>query len=929
MDKLTASALRVLWAKTARERTAPDSWHPLLAHMWDSAATADWLWDWLPPSVKRLLGGDPARELYRWLAALHDLGKASVAFQTKVPQLAAAVESAGLRCGAPPPDANTAPHGLVSGLALVDALVTRGWRIGEAEWLGLLVGGHHGKFPDSDWLAPMKRPAVRLLGGPEWSRAREELLDLVTRELGVDLDAWRGRSVPIAAQLALTGAVILADWLASNEELFPYVGDKLDDRYRDHLGRRAARAAEVLGLRGAWQPDPKLVTAGDPDMLGRTRFGWPLRPVQRRAVELAAQSDGPGLLLIEAPTGEGKTEAALLAAEVLAARYGQGGIFVGLPTQATANQMFGRVRDWASTSGQVTTIALAHGKAARQEDYRRLVRISSVDPEVRHGVSAGSVVASEWFARKKALLAPVVVGTVDQLLLAGVAGRHVALRHLGLAGKVVVVDEVHAYDAYMSTLLRRVLSWLGAMRAPVILLSATLPSALRRALVSAYAGQEVTESEPGYPRLLWVDAPTGPQADTRTTRDFLAGRRPQAAGPVRPRTAIETASSARTVAVSMVAEPESAGDEVVATLVADLVRDGGCVLVLRNTVGRAQRTYRALRERLVGAEVSLFHARFTVADRRRLETRLVAEFGKEGRRPHEVPRVVVATQVVEQSLDVDFDALVTDLAPIDLLLQRLSRTHRHDRPKEHRPGRLRTPTMYVVGHEPREGEPPRLPGGTEMIYERYLPWRAAAVLAQRREFSVPGDVPELIEAGYGGDPIGPPEWSTRLSEAHNALVAQAARYEAEADVIALQDALRSQLTSLSRLSERDAGEPVDEATPEVQAHVRLGAPTIEVLLLRGTPQGTAAPVSGGPDVPLDRQPSPDRIDLLLDQAIRPPAQVTRLVHEAAMRPEAWQQTPWLARTPVLLLPSDGGPLELGDYRLHYSTELGLEVSRVR
>ncbi|MFS8523207.1 MAG: HD domain-containing protein, partial [Micromonosporaceae bacterium] len=91
-------AVSALWAKTARDASAPSRWHPLLAHMWDSAATADWLWDWLPPSVRHLLGGDPGRELYRWLAALHDLGKASVAFQTKAPQLAAAVEAAGLPC---------------------------------------------------------------------------------------------------------------------------------------------------------------------------------------------------------------------------------------------------------------------------------------------------------------------------------------------------------------------------------------------------------------------------------------------------------------------------------------------------------------------------------------------------------------------------------------------------------------------------------------------------------------------------------------------------------------------------------------------------------------------------------------------------------------------------------------------------------------
>jgi hypothetical protein len=350
-------------------------------------------------------------------------------------------------------------------------------------------------------------------------------------------------------------------------------------------------------------------------------------------------------------------------------------------------------------------------------------------------------------------------------------------------------------------------------------------------------------------------------------------------------------------------------------------------VVLRNTVGRAQRTYRALVERLGEQDVTLFHARFTVADRRRLEDRLVGEFGRDGRRrPRR--RVVVATQVVEQSLDVDFDALITDLAPIDLLLQRLGRVHRHHRADHERPSRLASPAMYVVGREPRPDAPPRLPAGTGVIYGRCLPWRAAAVLHGRSFLDIPGDVADLIEQGYGDGPVGPPAWQQAIAKAQVELTAQVAQHEAQAEVMALP--APKEASTLSCIHHKDRGREVDESTPVVQAHVRLGPPTIEVLLLRATPDGYAVTVSSERErVPLDRLPSPDLFDLLLDQAMRPPAQVTKRVSEAVRLPEAWQRTPWLARTPVLLLPADGGPLRLDGFDLQYQTNTGLEVSRAR
>ena len=207
--------------------------------------------------------------------------------------------------------------------------------------------------------------------------------------------------------------------------------------------------------------------------------------------------DDPGLLIIEAPMGNGKTEASLLCAEVMAAKSGAGGVAYLLPTMATSNAMFSRVEEWLKTvpdskGGSMESMQLLHSKAALNPDYSKLRSWGStwMGDEAKANVEEG-VVAHQWFAgKKRGLLSSFVVGTVDQLLMAALKVKHVQLRHLGLAGKVVVVDEVHAYDAYMNTYLDRILTWLGAYGVPTILLSATLPANRRDELIHAYRGRD-------------------------------------------------------------------------------------------------------------------------------------------------------------------------------------------------------------------------------------------------------------------------------------------------------------------------------------------------------------------------------------------------------------------------------------------------------
>ena len=286
--------------------------------------------------------------------------------------------------------------------------------------------------------------------------------------------------------------------------------------------------------------------------------------------------------------------------------------------------------------------------------------------------------------------------------------------------------------------------------------------------------------------------------------------------------------------------------------------------------------------------------------------------------------VVVATQVAEQSLDVDFDLLISDLAPIDLLLQRLGRVHRHGRP---RPPHLGNPRLVVVGHEPQPDAPPNVPPGSVWVYGRYLLWRTAGTLLGRRALHLPADIPRLVEEVYGDAPVGPPGWQAALREAHAEHLAERARHQAAAEPIVLPDPGKTGLWEIRR---RDQGEPVEEGDAQVQSQVRFGPPTIEVILLRATnrPDVACTPSAGDVvDIGLNSAPDEELEDIVLDQAIRLPAQLTETADRAAATPRAWRSSPSLSDSRVLLLRADGSPLHLSGYDCTYSPETGLEVRR--
>lgn len=897
------------WAKHRRD---DDTSLSLVRHSEDAAAVAGHLWDdWLPRSTREhLAAGRSAvemRVLACWLAGVHDIGKLSPAFAIQVPILAGSMRDAGLAMSMSIARRQDTPHSLVSHRSIKKYLVAHGWVGRTAESYAVIAGGHHGVPPSRGQLAFDED--VSHYGRPEWNVARNELLDHITVAVGADdyLADWAKAPLTAQQQVLWTGFVIMADWIASSDH-FPL-------GIRRESETTAADAWCALELPPPWTPSP-LATV---DELMRARFVLPEgsqpNTVQRVVVDAARSMAEPGLIVIEAPMGIGKTEAALAAAEYLAARFGQGGVFIALPTMATSNAMFKRVLRWIESqdSVPVASAVLAHGKASFEDSYRGLLRTSRFHEIGRDAVDDGrscrtEVIAHHWLSgRKKGLLADFAVGTIDQLLFAGLKARHLALRHLALVNKVVIVDEVHAADTYMMQYLIRVLQWLGAYRVPVVLMSATLPSSQRLALVQAYeSGRGWTGDQAalpvsiGYPVLTVVDG---------------------------NRQVLDVAGDGASSRVDL----ERLDDDLASLIdrLHEALDSGGCVGIVRNTVARAQEAARALEKHFPG-DVVLLHSRFVAQHRADLESALVSELGPNAevgsKRTRPERRIVVGTQVIEQSLDIDFDLMVSDLAPIDLLFQRMGRLHRHRR---QRPENLSTARLILTGVGDWMAEPPTPVRESARIYGEFHLLRALLVLAALDFVTLPADIHALIQEAYGDDLGIPESWADQLRSAEMIFRKQVSNLEDRAQKWRIWGP-HSEPTLIDWLAE-NIGE-VDGARG--QAKVRDTDEGIEVILTRriGDEVHLLKQCRGGaivtefcPDDANARRALTGTISL--PQVLTHPGVAGKAIDllEQRMYP-GWQESKWLAGELVLEFNADLRSTFM-EYDIRYDDIEGLVVTK--
>ena len=972
---------RSVWAKFGYD---PEShhWLPLWLHLLDAAAVAEHLArHWLAPTTRDLIErefADSASELTpveelcllaSWIAGVHDIGKCTPAFSVQAKGLDDRMKEAGLAHG--PIDLlerRKVPHALAGHLILENWLMDgHDWDFDPAEALASVVGAHHGIPPTSAALTTDYCGHEHLLGEDEaWNSTRHELLDLVARRTDAAglLPHWRRHTWSQHFLVELSGLLIVSDWIASTEAYFPLLSLE-DDGARllapEAHALRVATGLSRLEIPAPWRPRDE---GADPDALLTSRFDLPegsrATDVQARTLRAARSMGLPGLLIVQESTGGGKTEAALMAAEVLAARTHRSGILFALPTQATTDAMFSREIDWLTRiedayaeSGSPTTFAaqLLHGRSRLNDEARALrhrgyqirdrllgslggddadgegaVRcgprptdIGRDEDAVRQaGSRRADLAILAWFnGRKKSMLSDFVVTTVDHLLFGAMRSPHLAMRHLGLSRKVVIVDEVHSYSTYMNVYLDRVLTWLAAYGVPVVLLSATLSEARCSSMVDAYRrGLRLAAGERLHRR------PAPESVHTPFPCLVTAGE---------DRTEVVATASGRRSTISL----RRLAKDALVPLLEEALADGGCALVVRNTVRRAQETYETLRERF-GEDVGLNHARFTIGDRLAKDKELLDRFGpprKAGRRPHRA--IVVATQVVEQSLDVDFDLLVTDLAPIDLVLQRIGRLHRHERS---RPPRLAEPTCCIDWLPSTSSPEPSLEPGAKAIYgEQDMLMSAAAldrVINGSGVVTVPDDVHDLIEAVYGSDAPIPPLWREAVAHARETRATEdRAKHDAAQGFLLNEPERSGKNSSLVGWLHTTASDNEEKG----HAQVRDGEDSLEVILLDLRRAGgqeelrtlPSAPEAPSTMIPTDCAPDKKVVRAMALSAVRlpprlsNPRRIDQIIDELEKRVvPAWQADPQLRGQLFLLL--EDGRAQLADTALEYSPSTGLK-----
>lgn len=985
------SSLAQLWAKTSHDKeNLPDAFHPLICHMIDVACVAEAMWNCsLPDITKRRLAkpfgldGDQKRagRIIAWLAGLHDLGKCSPPFalrgmhrqdndQTKrLYELYVNTDLHCDRCNA----AGDAPHGFVTSLTLPEILQNEYQMPRKlAREVSELIGGHHGIFANATTLETIQRSRDLSLGGAAWADARKEHVRKLAEILEVDLSGLTcdENAFDRATGMILAGLVSVADWIGSDASFFKCRVEDSTKPFDLDIGAYLADsrklATEALSKLG-WDNWPRSTERKEFHEL--FSFIRDKRDLQQKAIDIAECIDAPGVFVVEAPMGEGKTEAAMYLADALNAKLGTRGIYFALPTMATSDQMFGRVAEFLrgrfSDTDDFVNLMLQHGHASLSEEFTDSVNrfhevqehLKNLYPDDEPRLDIANVAAAEWFTyRKRGLLAPFGVGTIDQILFAALQTKHVFVRLFGMAHRTIIIDEVHAYDAYMTTLLERLLEWLAALGSPVIILSATLPKDRRTALIKAYLkgcgkigkGEipTATGDPDDYPRISYALA-------ANTEKSFTVCN-------------LSTSpENARTLRI----EWKDDGS-FVEGLKAKLA-GGGCAAIICNTVGRAQEVYDLLKadDFFTGnasdgkPKLDLLHARFRFIDRQEREKRALLRFGKAGSKvpftengkkvEHEVKRpdmaVLVSTQIIEQSLDLDFDLMVSDLAPVDLLLQRSGRLQRHDRESENVAEELKRPPAFrdaetggkspmlwilkpplddngelkIIGEGKQKGMPDL--GVSGLIYDKHILLRSWLLLRERNSINIPADVESLIEAVYGQN-----ELSNDVTDVEIELLTTT-RQQFDAELTTDQDQARGRYINhpryrgeLADLLQQAREEEAPDLHPHSQAMTRLVEPTVQVVCLWES-EGV---------VYLDKH-TKETIDLKSDQRPRRDLEKTLVLNSVGVSsksvvfeffkeepPKGWQRSPLLRRHRVQLFGPDGRCEKFG-YTFELHPEKGL------
>ena len=802
--------------------------YPLICHLIDAAAVAWELWGiWFGRNDETSWA--QWRRCVSFWAGLHDIGKISPSFQAKVTDLYESLTTECPEYGKDEPVPSLGHHE-VTHWALVQILREFGYKAGGSarqdvgHQIAQMLGGHHGRFcaaiPRNEWEQPRRRKGV---GSGKWEEQCRSHAEALRRLTGADEPV--DEHLPPSLIVIALGVIVVADWLVSQnafiEQRLPGEGwSATDAELQAHWERALADAPRLIA-------DAGLGAADFRDLPFSSLFDFKPNKLQASLIEkLPTLVDGPGMLLVTAPPGDGKTEAALYAAGVLARASRATGLGFCLPTMATTDAMHKRMQAYVGKAFTGNpSLTRVHGMAWLSRDSAADAAASAAEAPTVLSDRNASAEATQWLhTGKRGLLAPLSTLTIDQALTGVLPVKFNVLRLMALSGKVLVIDEAHSYDAWMHALLLRFLEWMGAMGAPVVVLSATLTGTTARSLVEAYlrgCGHDLAEDfDPTYPGWLFASAVTGKPSE-----------------PVR-------VVSERERAIEFPIRAVRRGDDmshpehrlsVIKELLQPLT-DGpaGCALVCCTTVEEAQQTHEALASWFAGLkgtgqevpQLRLLHSRFRAKDRAAITDACERDFGKKGTRPR---TVLVATQIVEQSLDLDLDLIISDLAPLAFLLQRSGRCRRHQNPdgdphQDRRPSWL-SPDPRVVVLDPVDDEGHfAVPKKWGDVYSHSLLERTSILLRSRSggRIGIPSDVQSLVDEVYAADfatvhRLGEKETRQLDRRDGERLATDAAHRQTAEKLVAIPTPSPRRLRDLSVLTT-----PVDEVDEDLIA-TRLGA----------------------------------------------------------------------------------------------------------
>lgn len=691
------------WAKTTEDSKPGIS---VYEHMVNVGCVARCVAETMPELLNRF---NLHSSLVGALAALHDLGKISPGFQRKCQTWLEDNSLIKIDKNACWDTAMESDHGKVSHAAIQSFLLKTGIDGRTAKYLSTILGAHHGRLSSpTDRVYRPNGAITDTFSKIDWDAERNKAAQKLW-----DYFVESNPSLAITAESPalwwLAGLTTVADWIGSDERFFPA------DKSPDNQGEAVCHALESIGLR-----KPEFIQNlsfhdlfHDPE---KPDVVWIPNDMQLKALATVTR---PGIYVIEAPMGMGKTEAALWASYQLLVSGKATGIYFALPTQATSNRMHLRMNEFVRRISSIhNSSRLIHGNSWLMDKSTPLIPV----PTGKGPIGADARAGRDWFASaKRALLASFGIGTVDQALLGVVAAKHFFVRHFALAGKVVILDEVHSYDVYTGTLIDKLITTLEGLGCTVIVLSATLMGKRRRQIAGA------TEDT---------------QDDSRQPYPLITGVIDQY--PCEPVFVMPPKS--RDVQVDFVSAAIAAEQAVT------LARNGGSVLWICNTVGAAQQLFRLLKE-MSQSEflVGLVHSRFPYWRRDQLENEWMVRFGKDGY--FRCPSILVSTQVVEQSVDLDADLLITELAPTDMLLQRLGRLWRHSR--KHRP--VNSPRICIIEEDEsleqlrcmESAKIMKVLGQKAKVYAPFVLLRTLELWkAQSGKVTIPSQIRQLIEETY-------------------------------------------------------------------------------------------------------------------------------------------------------------------------------------